>query len=244
MQADSISDFSKDNVSRGINISVGGKHFEKSNKKAQSKLLPKNALGQINENEMFSNLTGQSIFPERRAMSLVRGSINATDLLSRNNTFLQSNASTSNILDASKDLKQKRSLNFISKKREAERIDQENRQFLKKLNNLSVSPHLDTKMMKRQYEEVKKYRKTIQGTSNRFQDITQIVRKAQKKTLNYNGSNLHRQNYEQLSRRGPLPPLADGYYNDQIDEVSSARTSIIERESEINIKANFSKEKE
>ena len=42
--------------------------------------------------------------------------------------------------------------------------------------------------------------------------------------------------------RNPLPPLPDGYYNDQIDEVSSARTSIIEKESEINIKANIKKE--
>ena len=41
--------------------------------------------------------------------------------------------------------------------------------------------------------------------------------------------------------RSHLPPLPDGYYNEQIDEVSSARTSVIERESEINIKANQNK---
>ena len=56
-------------------------------------------------------------------MSLVRGSINATDLLSGKNSFLNSNASTTNIMDTSKDIKQKRSLNFILKKKEAERID-------------------------------------------------------------------------------------------------------------------------
>ena len=59
-------------------------------------------------------------------MSLVRGSINATDLLSGRNSFINSNASTTNIMDTSKDIKQKRSLNFILKKKEAARIDQEN----------------------------------------------------------------------------------------------------------------------
>ena len=167
LQADSISDLSKDNFTRGINISVGGKHFDKSTKKTnRSKEQP--YLSSINENDIFRGTGGQMTLPERRAMSLVRGSINATDLLSQNRSLLHSNASSSNILDTSKDIKQKRSLNFIMKKREAERIDAENQQFLKKLNSLSVSPHLDTKMMKRQYKEVKKYKKTIQGTSNRF----------------------------------------------------------------------------
>ena len=55
MQADSISDFSKDNMSRGINISVGGKHFDKSSKKQSSKFHPQNGyLGPINEqNDIF-----------------------------------------------------------------------------------------------------------------------------------------------------------------------------------------------
>ena len=47
----------------------------------------------------------ESKFPERRAMSLVRGSMQATDLLSANNTFVASNASTNNILDTSKEIK-------------------------------------------------------------------------------------------------------------------------------------------
>ena len=43
--------------------------------------------------------------------------------------------------------------------------------------------------------------------------------------------------YHQLKRNAPaqpnLPPLPESYYNGQIDEVSSARTSIIEKESEV-----------
>ena len=49
---------------------------------------------------------------------------------------------------------------------------------LKKLNTLSVSPHLDTRMMKRQYADVKKYKKVLTGTSNRFTNISTIVKKA------------------------------------------------------------------
>ena len=240
MQADSISDFSKGgDTSRGINISVGGNHFQDKKKKTDIKFFLKQQLGQINEQDLFKQAMKESKFPERRAMSLVRGSMQATDLLSANNTFVASNASTNNILDTSKEIKQKRSLNFILKKREAERIDQENQMLLKKLNSLQVSPHLNTVTMKKQYNDVKKYKKTLTGTSHRFQNISQIVKKAQARKLNYNGSNLHRQNkMMMMNGRSQLPPLPDGYYNDQIDEVSSARTSVIERESEINIKAN------
>ena len=41
-------------------------------------------------------------------------------------------------------------------------------------------------------------------------------------------------NKKSVKNKKPLP-LPDGYYNDQIDEVSSARTSVIEHESDLNI---------
>ena len=63
-----------------------------------------------------------------------------------------------------------------------------------KLDNMSVSPQLDTKILKKHANDMKKYKKTIQGTSNRFLDISSIVRKAQDKSLQYSGSNLHRLN--------------------------------------------------
>ena len=112
IQADSISDFSKDNVSRGINISVGGQYFENQTlrHKDHQSLQPKpklniqNLTGQVtNKNDIMSSFR-QPTVPERRAISLVRGSVNATDLLA-NTSFMQSNASTSNILDSQKDIK-------------------------------------------------------------------------------------------------------------------------------------------
>ena len=81
-------------------------------------------------------------------------------------------------MDSTRPLQQKRSLNFINKKREAERIDEENEKIMKRLNSLSVSPHLDAKIIKKQMEDINKYKRTIQGTSNRHQDVTGIYYRA------------------------------------------------------------------
>ena len=53
------------------------------------------------------------------------------------------------MIDSSRALKQKRSLNFINKKREAERIDVENAHLMKRLEKLGVSPHIDQRNIKR-----------------------------------------------------------------------------------------------
>jgi len=47
--------------------------------------------------------------------------------------MLQTNMSKSTMIDSSQPVKQKRSLNFINKKKEAERIDIENAQIMKRL---------------------------------------------------------------------------------------------------------------
>ena len=81
---------------------------------------------------------------KQRANSHFRGTFNLNDMLS-NQSLLQTNMSSSTMIDSSQPMKQKRSLNFINKKREAERIDLENAQLMKRLQQLSVSPHIDTK---------------------------------------------------------------------------------------------------
>lgn len=73
-------------------------------------------------------LSGGSLFKSGkpgRAFSNVRGATQLADILT-NTSMLQTNMSQSTMIDSSQPLKQKRSLNFINKKREAERIDQEN----------------------------------------------------------------------------------------------------------------------
>ena len=50
---------------------------------------------------------------------------------------------------------------------------------MKRLNSLGVSPHIDSKLIRKQMEDVKKYKKTIQGTSNRHLDVTGIYYRAQ-----------------------------------------------------------------
>ena len=52
---------------------------------------------------------------------------------------------------------------------------------MKRLNSLGVSPHIDTKVIRKQMEDVKKYKKTIQGTSGRHQDVTGLYYRAQLK---------------------------------------------------------------
>lgn len=135
------------------------------------------------------------------------------------------------MIDSSQPLQQKRSLNFIHKKREAERIDQENAQIMKRLQQQTVSPCLDTKVIRKQMQEISRYKKTIQGTSHRHIDISHIIAK----------NNMRKAQLSQKSRvishsngRKKLPPLPENYFGSQIDEVSSARDSIIENESAMN----------
>ena len=59
----------------------------------------------------------------------MRGTFNPIEVLS-NHSLLQSNMSSSTMIDSTRPMKQKRSLNFITKKREAERIDEENALFM------------------------------------------------------------------------------------------------------------------
>lgn len=66
---------------------------------------------------------------QNRAQSHVRGTFNPIEVLS-NHSLLQSNMSSSTMIDSTRPMKQKRSLNFITKKREAERIDEENALFM------------------------------------------------------------------------------------------------------------------
>ena len=85
--------------------------------------------------------------------------------------------SSSTMIDSSRPVRQKRSLNFYNKKKEAERIDIENEKFMKRLESMQVSPHLDVRNIKKQMNDINKYRQTIQGTSNRLIDVTPIIEK-------------------------------------------------------------------
>lgn len=69
--------------------------------------------------------------------------------------------SSSTMIDSSRPVKQKRSLNFYNKKKEAERIDVENEKLMKRLEAMQVSPHLDNKNIRREMEAINKYKKTI-----------------------------------------------------------------------------------
>ena len=81
--------------------------------------------------------------------------------------------------------------------------------------------------------EHKKYKKTIMGTSNRHVNIENIIEKGRQKMA------MVEPNRAELgftdAHRKYLPPLPENYFGSQIDEVSSARDSIIENESQINI---------
>ena len=79
-------------------------------------------------------------------------------------------------------------------------------------------------------EHINKYRKTIQGTSNRHLDINEIMERSRIK--NVKAGQKSQIAYAQGKKR--LPPLPDNYFGSQIDEVSSARDSIIENESQMN----------
>lgn len=102
--------------------------------------------------------------------------LNLNEILS-NQSLLQSNMSSSTMIDSSRPVRQKRSLNFYNKKKEAERIDLENEKFMKRLESMQVSPHIDNRNIRKQMEEMQKYRRTIQGTSNRMIDVTPIIEK-------------------------------------------------------------------
>ena len=120
---------------------------------------------------------------KQRAHSQFRGTnygqpmqLNLNEILS-NQSLLQSNMSSSTMIDSSRPVRQKRSLNFYNKKKEAERIDLENEKFMKRLESMQVSPHIDNRNIRKQMEEMQKYRRTIQGTSNRLIDVTPIIEK-------------------------------------------------------------------
>ena len=72
------------------------------------------------------NAPGGTFFPKQRANSHFRQTININDLLSNQSLIHSNNTSSSTMIDSSRPTKQKRSLNFINKKKEAERIDAEN----------------------------------------------------------------------------------------------------------------------
>lgn len=63
-------------------------------------------------------------------MAPQRTTMNLNEILAANNSSLQTNASSSSIIDTGRILKPKRSLNFLTKKQEAERIDEENEKIM------------------------------------------------------------------------------------------------------------------
>ena len=75
------------------------------------------------------------------------------------------------------------------------------------------------------------YKKAIQGTSNRHIDINPILEKNRSRKAELN-SRRHMGYTEGMPKH--LPPLPNNYFGSQIDEVSSARDSVIENESQIN----------
>ena len=177
-----------------------------------------------------SKNTQGAFFPKQRSGSQFRQTMNMNDILS-NQSLLQTNMSTSTMIDSSRALKQKRSLNFINKKRDAERIDFENAQLMKRLEKLGVSPHIDQRNIKRQMDKVKTYKKAIQGTSNRHVNVNGILYKEQSRKAELN-TRRHHGHLEGMPN-ARLPPLPENYFGSQIDEVSSARDSCIENESQI-----------
>ena len=46
---------------------------------------------------------------------------------------------------------------------------------MKRLETMQVSPHLNNKNIRAQMKDINKYKKTIQGTSNRHIDITPLI---------------------------------------------------------------------
>lgn len=102
---------------------------------------------------------------------------------------------------------------------------------MKRLQKLSVSPHLSTKNIKESFNQLKKYQNSIQGTSNRHIDISTIIEKGRQKKHLLTGNRV--MGYAEGTTR-KLPPLPENYFGSQIDEVSSARDSVIENESRIN----------
>ena len=102
---------------------------------------------------------------------------------------------------------------------------------MKRLQKLSVSPHLSTKNIKESFNQLKKYQNSIQGTSNRHIDISTIIEKGRQKKQLLTGNRV--MGYAEGTTR-KLPPLPETYFGSQIDEVSSVRDSVIENESRIN----------
>ena len=139
--------------------------------------------------------------------------------------------SQSTMIDSSRPVKQKRSLNFYNKKKEAERIDMENANMMKRLQTTHVSPHIDHNNIRKQMQEIDKYKKTIQGTCHRHLDITPIIEKTRLKKAQINS----KRSDDAPHRAKRLPPLPENYFGNRIDEVSSARDSIIENESQYNV---------
>ena len=80
-------------------------------------------------------------------------------------------------------------------------------------------------------KKISAYKKTIQGTSNRHFNIAGILEKNKSRKAELNQTR-HMGYAEGMPKR--LPPLPDNYFGSQIDEVSSARDSVIENESQIN----------
>ena len=68
-----------------------------------------------------------------RAKSHFRGVTNAVDLLSNNSVVLAGSMTNSQMMETDRSTSQKKSLNFLVKKKEAERIDEENAVILKRL---------------------------------------------------------------------------------------------------------------
>jgi len=55
-----------------------------------------------------------------------------------------------------------------------------------------VSPHLDIRNIRRQMQDINKYKKTIQGTSNRHIDISPIIAKNRIRRTHASQRRMHR----------------------------------------------------
>ena len=85
-------------------------------------------------------------------------------------------------METDRSTSQKKSLNFLVKKKEAERIDEENAVILKRLQKVKPTTSITANQLKKDYDKVKVLKNAREGKSNRHLDITKIIQKTQAKS--------------------------------------------------------------
>ena len=81
------------------------------------------------------------------------------------------------MMETDRSTSQKKSLNFLVKKKEAERIDEENAVILKRLQKVKPTTSITANQLKKDYDKVKVLKNAREGKSNRHLDITKIIQK-------------------------------------------------------------------